>query len=185
MGSNQYIMDKSTEDNNKKSFLKEGFKGDISKHHKDSLGTTIPEVYFRKSKLSILDKIKEEVIIDAPKETKKQIVFWMRPQFRYMVAASLVFILSLTIWLQSADNNDVDENNIELLSFSDDNLINSLLVDDAEFEAFADATLINEIVIKAELSEQRIDDLFLNSLFVEDSLIDDYTDDKFLETIIL
>ena len=178
-------MGKSTENNNHKNFLKEGFKGDISKHHKESLGTTIPEGYFAKSKLSILDKIKEEVITEAPKETKKQLVFWMRPQFRYMAAASLVFILSLTIWLQSANNNNVNENNIEFLSFSDDNFINSLLLDDAEFEAFADATLINEIVIKAELSEQRMDDLFLNSLFVEDSLIDDYTGDQFLKTIIL
>ncbi|ARV14983.1 hypothetical protein [Polaribacter sp. SA4-12] len=178
-------MKKSTENNNKKNFLKEGFKGDISKHHKESLGTTIPEGYFAKSKMSILDKIKEEAIIEVPKETKKQNVFWIRPQFRYMAAASLVFILSLTIWLQSADNNNVDENNIEFLSFSDDNLINSLLIDDSEFEAFADATLINEVLIKAELSEQVMDDLFLNSLFVEDSLIDDYTDDKFLEIIIL
>ena len=178
-------MEKLTENNNKKNFLKEGFKGDISKHHKESLGTTIPEGYFAKSKMSILDKIKEEAIIEVPKETKKQIVFWMRPQFRYMAAASLVFILSLTIWLQSGGNNDIDKSNIEFLSFSGDNLINSLLIDDAEFEAFADATLINEIVIKAELSEQRMDDLFLNSLFVEDSLIDDYTDDQFLESIIL
>lgn len=178
-------MDKSTENNNHKNFLKEGFKGDLSKHHKESLGTTIPEGYFVKSKLSILDKIKEEVITEVPKETKKQIVFWMRPNFRYMAAASLVFILSLTFWLQSADTNDIDENNIEFLSFNDDNFINSLLIDDAEFDAFADATLINEIVIKAELSEQIMDDLFLNSLFVEDSLIDNYTDDQFLESIIL
>ena len=185
MGSNKYIMEKSTENKNQKNFLKEGFKGDLSKHHKESLGTTIPEGYFAKSKTAILHKIKEEAKIEAPKETKKQLVFWMRPQFRYMTAASLVFILSLTIWLQSANNNDVNENDIEFLSFSDDNLINSLLINDAEFEAFADATLINEIVIKAELSEQRMDDLFLNSLFVEDSLIDNYTDDQFLETIIL
>jgi hypothetical protein len=178
-------MEKSTENNNQKNFLKEGFKGDLSKHHKDSLGTTVPEGYFAKSKMSILDKIKEEEIKEAPKEIKKQIVFWLQPQFRYMAAASLVFILSLTIWLQSADNNKVDENNIEFLSFSDDVLINSLLVDDADLDLFADATLINEIVIKAEISEQIIDDLFLNSLFVEDSLIDNYTDDGFLETIIL
>ena len=178
-------MKKATENNNQNNFLKEGFKGGISKHHKESLGITVPDGYFSKSKISILDKIKEEVATEAPKETKKQLVFWMRPQFKYMAAASLVFILSLTFWLQSANNNDVDKNTIQFLSFSDDHLINALLVNDAEFEAFADAILINEIVIKAELTEQRMDDLFFNSLFVEDSLIDNYTDDQFLETIIL
>ncbi|KGL64202.1 hypothetical protein [Polaribacter sp. Hel1_85] len=178
-------MEKSTKNNNKKSFLKEGFKSDISKHHKEYLGTTVSEGYFAKSKMSILDKIKEEEIKEMPKTTKKQIVFWMKPQFRFMAAASVVFIFALTIWLQKADNNTINENNIEFLAFSDDVLINSLLVEDAEMDLFADATIINEILIKAELSEQKMDDLFLNSLFVEDSLIDNYTDDGFLETIIL
>ena len=178
-------MKKSTENNNKKSFLKEGFKNDISKHHKEYLGTSVPEGYFAKSKLSILDKIKEEQKLEQPIEPKKQLVFWMQPKFRYIAAASLVFILSLTIWLQSANSKDVEETNIEFLSFSDDILINSLLVEDSEMESFADNTLINEIVIKAELSEQKMDDFFINSLFVEDSLLDNYTDNRFIETIIL
>lgn len=178
-------MKKTTENTNQNNFLKGGFEDDISKHHEASLGITVPEGYFSKSKISILDNIKEEAATEAQKETRKPLVFWMRPQFKYMAAASLAFILSLTFWLQSAHNNDVDNINIEFLSFSDDNLINAVMVNDAEFEAFADAILINEIVIKAELSEQKMDDLFFNSLFIEDSLIDNYTDDQFLETIIL
>ena len=178
-------MKKSTENNNKKSFLKEGFKNDISKHHKEYLGTDIPEGYFAKSKMSILDKIKEESVSEIKTTPKKQIVFYMQPKFRYAVAASLVFILSLTIWLQSSNTKLDEDSSIELLSFSDDILINSLLVDDSELDLFADNTLINEIVIKAELSEQKMDDLFLNSLMVEDSLLDNYTDDEFIETIIL
>lgn len=178
-------MKKAPENTNQNNFLKGGFKNDISENHKASLGITVPEGYFSKSKRSILDKIKEEAASEAPKEIKKPLVFWMRPQFKYMAAASLVFILSLTFWLQSANNKDADKSSIEFLSFSDDNLINALIVNDAEFETLADAILINEIVIKAELSEQRMDDLFFNSLFVEDSLIDNYTDDQFLETIIL
>lgn len=178
-------MKKSTENNNRKSFLKEGFKGGISKHHKKYLGTEVPERYFAKSKMSILDKIKEEAITEVPKTAKKQIVFWMKPQFKYIAAASVVFIFALTTWLQKADNNTINENNIEFLAFSDDVLINSLLIEDSEMDLFVDGTLINEILIKAEVSEQKMDDLFLNSLFVEDSLIDNYTDDGFLETIIL
>ena len=164
------------------SFLNEKERNSISKHHKDFLGTTIPNNYFATSKQSILDKIKEQPT--TVKKLKKQKVFWLLPKFKYAVAASLVFIVSITIWLQNSTNNNT-QNNIELLSFNEDVLLNSLFIEDSELETFTNTTLINEVVIKAELSEQKIDDVFINSLFVEDSLIDNYTDDKFLETIIL
>tara|TARA_B110000977_G_scaffold179230_1_gene237634 strand:+ start:73 stop:609 length:537 start_codon:yes stop_codon:yes gene_type:complete len=178
-------MKKSTIKSNKQNFLEEGFKGDIFKHHKKYLGTDIPEGYFEKSKSLILNKIKENIKIEVPKKAKKQLVFWMRPQFKFMAAASLVFIFGISIWLQNATKKEVYKTNFELLSFNEDYLMNSLLVDDAEFEAFADATLIHEIVIKAEVSERKIDALFLDSLLLEDSLIDNYTSDFFLEVIIL
>ena len=178
-------MEKSTEDNNKKSFLKEGLKGGISKHHKDYLGTGVPEGYFAKSKISILDQIKEEVVIEK-EQPKKQLVFYMRPQFKYIAAASLVFILSLTIWLQNSNNQDeFDSINIETYAINDDILIESLLIEDSEVDAFTDATLFNEVVIKAELTEQRMDNLILNTLILEDSLLDNYIDYELVETVIL
>jgi hypothetical protein len=177
-------MEKSTEHNNK-NFLKEGFKGDISKHHKEYLGTEIPEGYFAKSKISILDKIKEEAIIEAASE-KKQIVFWMRPQFKYMAAASLVFILTLTVWLQNSNTTTtINEPNFELLAFSDDVLLESLLIEESDLEAFTEATLFNEVLLQAELSEQKLDNLVLDNLIIGDSLLDDYIDEGLIENIIL
>lgn len=178
-------MKKSTENNNNQSFLKEGLKGDISKHHKKYLGTDIPEGYFVKSKMSILDKIKEEHVTEDV-ISKKGKLFWMQPQFKYIAAASLVFILSLTVWLQNSSNqNDLDIINIETLAFSEDVLINSLLIEESEVDAFEDATLFNEVLVKAELSEQKLDNLILDSLFVEDTLLDDYINEGMFETIIL
>jgi hypothetical protein len=178
-------MEKSIENRNKKNFLKEGFIGDTSKKHTAYLGTTVPKGYFSKSKMSIADKIKSEVKTTTVKE-KKQVVFWMQPNIKYMAAASLVFILGFTIWLQNTNQeDDFSKTNSNMFSYSEDHLINSLFINDSEFEAFADATLINEIIIKAELSERKIDDLFLNYLFIEDSLIENYTDKNFIETIIL
>tara|TARA_R110002126_G_scaffold55819_6_gene149721 strand:- start:32588 stop:33133 length:546 start_codon:yes stop_codon:yes gene_type:complete len=181
-------MEKSKDNNNKNHFLKEGIHNDISKHHKAYLGTDIPEGYFAKSKLSILDKIKEEVK-EEPKlgaMPKKRLVFYMQPQFKYIAAASLVFMLSLTIWLQNANNQDDDHtNNIESLAFQNDVLLESLLVADEDVDAFIAATLFNEVLVKAELKEQNLDNLILDSLILEDSLLDDYMDDKFMETIIL
>jgi hypothetical protein len=178
-------MGKSAEKNNKTNFLKEGIIDGISKKHSAYLGITVPEEYFAKSKILIIDQIKSEAVASKIKE-KKQLVFWMLPNIKYIAAASLVFILGLTIWFQNTDQkDDFSKTNFELFSFSEDHLINSLFINDSEFEAFADATLINEIIIKAELSERKIDDLFLNYLFLEDSLIEIYTDKNFIETIIL
>ena len=177
-------MGKSTENNNKTGFLREGSIDDVSKKHTKYLGTEIPEGYFETSKTAILDKIKSEISVHKIKD-KKQPVLWMQPSFKYLAAASLVFIFGITVWLQNAAKKEGVNTSFELLSFNEDYLMNSLLIDDAEFEAFADATLIHEIVIKAEVSERKIDALFLNSLFVEDSLIDNYTSDFFLEAIIL
>jgi len=173
------ILNKIKSESEETQFLQD-IAADINQHHKDNLGTTIPEGYFAKSKLSILDKIKEE------QKPKKQLVFYMRPQFKYIAAASLVFILSLTVWLQNSNNqDDINNLNIDALAFSDDVLINSLLIEDSEVDAFADATLFHEVVVKAELSEQKMDNLILNSLIVEDSLLDNYIDDELLKTIIL
>lgn len=176
-------MEKSTENNSKKNFLKEGFKDDISKHHKKYLGTDIPEGYFAKSKMSILDKIKDDSTIEAP---KKQMVFWMQPKFKYIAAASLIFILSVTVWLQNSNRPaPMNEINFELFAFSDAILIESLLVDESEIEAFTNATLFNEVLVKAELSEQKLDNLVLDNLIIEDSLFDNYMDYGLIEILIL
>ena len=177
------MTNKSTENNKRQNFLEEGFKDDVFKHHNKYLGTQIPEGYFAKSKSSILNKINEDIKI---KKTKKQLVFWMRPQFKYMAAASLVFILCLTVWLQSSNKTDVlEETNFELFAFSDTILIESLLVDESEIDAFTDATLFNEILVKAEISEQKLDNLVLDSLILEDSLLNDYIDYGLIETLVL
>lgn len=175
-------MEKSTENNNNKNFLKKGLQGNIAKHHKEYLGTTVPEGYFVKSKLSILEKIKEEQkVVEAP---KKQKVLWLQPKFRY-IAAAVIFLLSLTVWLQNVNSGTEEQVNIELLSFNEDVLLNSLLIDDNQMNAYAEATLINEVVIKAELSEQKLDNLILDAMTSEDSLLDDYLGDELLENIIL
>lgn len=177
------ILNKIKSESDQTKYLKEDF-SDINQHHKEYLGTAIPEDYFTKSKLSILDKIKEEV--KEEQQPKKQLVFYMRFQFRYIAAASLVFILSLTVWLQNSNTQvDFDTPYIESFAFEDDVLIESLLIDDKDVDAFADATLFDEVVVKAELSEQKMDNLILNSLILEDSLLDDYMDEKFIEKIIL
>ena len=98
---------------------------DVSKHHQDFLGTDIPENYFAKSKLSILEKIKEE------------------QQVQFAVAASLVIIFALTIWLQNFNSTETTElTNLESIALQDDVLLESLLVDDTNIDAFTEETFL-------------------------------------------
>jgi len=159
-------------------------KSDITKHHKYYLGTEIPEDYFKKSKSSILNTIKEDALVEQ--KPKKQLVFYLRPQFKFIAAAAILFLLTLSIWLQNSESkNNFDDINIEELALEDDVLIKSLLVEDSDLDEFTDATLFNEVVVKAEIKEQKMDDLILNSLILEDSLLDNYMDEELVETIIL
>lgn len=159
----------------KGTFLDRNFtQGNIAEHHKNLLGADIPEGYFKSSKQHILDLVKEE----AP---KKQKLILLQPRFRYAIAASVVVLLSLTIWLQYLGGLDTTEFN----ELSDDALINSLFVDDTEIDAFTNDVLVSEVMVKAEISEQNIENVFMNSLFVEDSLIDDYMGKSLLENVIL
>ncbi|MDP5105412.1 MAG: hypothetical protein NWQ31_04495 [Polaribacter sp.] len=178
-------MEHTSENNGKKNFLEGGLKGAISKHHKKYLGTEIPENYFATSKLSILDKIKsEEIKVAVP--PKKQLVFWMKPSFKYMAAASIILLFGLTIWMQNLETPaTIHKITIDEVAYSNDVLLESLLIEESELETFTNATLFQEVVVKAELSEQKLENLILNTLIVEDSLLDDYIDDKFIETIIL
>lgn len=179
------MMEKYTKNNSEQTFLKRGFKGDMSKHHKDYLGTDIPKGYFLKSKLSILNTIKSVESVEEIK-SKKQLVFWMHPPFKYIAAASLIFIVGISVWLQNVNTtNTVYKPNFELLAFSEDVLVNSLFLEDSEVDAFTEATLFNEVLVKAELSEQKLDNLIFNSFIIEDSLLDDYMDNKFIETLVL
>nr|WP_298992288.1 hypothetical protein [uncultured Polaribacter sp.] len=158
-------------------------KSDITKHHKNYLGTEIPEDYFKKSKSSILNAIKEDALVEQ--KPKKQLVFYLRPQFKF-IAAAILFLLTLSIWLQNSESkNNFDDITIEELALEDDVLIKSLLVEDSDLDEFTDATLFNEVVVKAEIKEQKMDDLILNSLILEDSLLDNYMDEELVETIIL
>jgi hypothetical protein len=179
-------MENFKKNNGKQRFLKENLKSGISENHKEYLGTTVPENYFEKSKLSILDKMNQEIKTEVLEKPKKQSLFNRQPYFKYAVAASLVFIVSLTVWLQNSKNTEsFNEVNLEEFAFQDDVLINSLLIEDSEIDAFADAILFSEIFVKVEMYEQKIDNLIFNSLILEDSLLDDYMDDNLIETIIL
>ena len=179
-------MIKSTTDNNQQQFLKEDFEDGISKHHKNYLGTEVPEGYFVKSKTSILHRIKSQSNKEIIEKSNNQSVFLMQSRFKYMAAASLVFILSLTVWLQNSNKTEVvNEPYSESLIFSDTVLIESLLVEENEVDAFADITLFREILVKSELFEQKIENLVFENLILEDSLIHNYLDDGLIETIIL
>ncbi len=165
-------------------FLKDDtHKKELAQEHKDYLGMDIPDNYFSKSKNDILKRLPME-------NEKKRTVFGLKPFIAYPIAASIVLLIGITMWMQN-DTTKINPKitNIETInSFdidSDDFLVSSLLIDDDKMDAFMDDFIMNEILVEAELSEQQLDNLFINSLFVEDSLINGYIDKNLIENIVL
>lgn len=158
---------------------------DLSNLHKDKLGLEIPDGYFSKSKLDILDAIPKEM-------ENKQTLFWLKPRFAYPIAASIVLLISLTfLWQNNTPETNIDITDIEKIEIfnldfsSDDFLISSLFVEDSKMDQFVDAFIMKEIIVEADILEQKLENIFINSLFIDDSLIDNYTQNSILENMIL
>lgn len=155
----------------------------LRKQHKEMLGMDVPENYFANSRANIMKKVS-----GSAGTTQK--VFYMRPAFRYAIAAMVVLLIGLgiSLTLLSDSNPEVPISNMENLELAqmadEDIIITSLLVDDENLDVFLDQYLLDGVLVKAELNEQEFDDVFMNSLLVKDSLLDTYIDDHFIEDII-
>lgn len=150
--------------------------------HKELLGMDLPKNYFKSSKSKIMEKI-------SIPEKEKSRVFYLRPAFRYAIAASVILLLALGIYL-NYNNLNPNGNNTQPVEFlasagDQDVLINSLFVSEDHMDAFLDTYLISSVLEKAELEEQEFDNLFLNSVIENDSLIDLYIDENLIDNIIL
>ena len=160
-------------------------KGNLANLHKDKLGLEIPEGFFSKSKLDILDAIPKE-------EERKQTIFWLKPRFAYPIAASIILLISITfLWQNNTPETNLEITDIEKIEAfnidfpSDEFLVSSLFVEDSKMDQFIDAFLMKEIIVETDISEQRLENIFINSLFIDDSLIDNYTQNSILENMIL
>lgn len=157
----------------------------ITSLHRDKLGLEIPNGFFSKSKSEILNTISQD-------KEKSQTLFNLQRRYFYPIAASIIFLIGITLWLT---NNTVDTN-LELTvseqsdyldeTLSTDNfIIPSLFVDNSNMDQFLDEFIIQNVFVETAISEQNLENIFINSLFVEDLLLDDYIDESFIENIIL
>ena len=154
-----------------------------AKSHKELLGMDVPEGYFSKSKEEILKAV------SAPEKKNSRIII-LNPIIKYAIAASVVILLGLTLFIKLqtksiAPSINVNDNTEMVIMQEDQTLINSLFVDNEEIDAFLDDYVMNEIMIKAQESEMELDNMLINSLMIDDSLLDSYIDKNFVENIIL
>jgi hypothetical protein len=164
-------------------FLKEDIhKKDLAHKHKAHLGMDVPDNYFSKSKETILKSLQIE-------KEQKQTLFWLKPAIAYPIAASIVILIGIVIWMQKDTKAISPMTNTQMVQASEDAtdhfLLSSLLVEEDKLDAFMDDFIVNEILVEAELSEQQLENIFINSLFIEDSLIDSYIDENLIENIVL
>ena len=160
----------------------------LGKKHKEQLGMGVPEGYFSSSRQSILDKLSTQ----THQRKNEGMIFGLRKNWAYPLAASLLLLVSLSIWF-SREGRTNGEKSIEapvarsvyVLEESPDVLLTSLLIEEDEIGSFMDEVVINEIVVKAELSEQELENIFLNSLIEEDSSADTYLEESLIKEIVL
>lgn len=165
-------------------FLKQDSqKQNMAQEHKDYLGMDVPDDYFNKSKDNILKTL--------PMKQETRTVFGLRPNFAYPMAAAILILLGVFVWLKQDSTTQIETQivNMSEVDFSnfqtDDLLITSLMVEENEVDELLDAYILNEFVVKPDFKEQQMENLFINSLFVDDSLIDGYIDEGIFEHIIL
>ena len=121
------------------------------KKHTDELGLKIPENYFSQSKNELLAKI------TAPK--KKILVPFARNKVIWLAAASLAFILVLSLF-KSNHNFGIDE-------------IPAVVSD--TIEILKDNNVVNEFF------ESEEHDILISSLFIEDTELDEFIADYVIE----
>jgi hypothetical protein len=158
---------------------------DLEHEHKEYLGMEVPEGYFSRSKQRIMENLPFE------KEQKKQ-VFRLTRSLIYPLAASILLLVSLSVWFFNGPKVDAPgrekapvAKSLPDMEDTGDFLLTSLLVDENQIDSYVDEVVLKEVVVKAELSEQQLENMFLNSLIEDDSVVDEYLEDHLLKEIVL
>lgn len=144
----------------------DSFEKKLDEIHADELGLGMPEDYFSKSKIDILDKVHPE---------KKSNVFPLyRNKVMWFAAAGIALIVTLSVFNTStiSNINKIPEviadtvgqiKNLDLTNggfyVEDDILVASLFVDESEIDSYIDNYIIEETIIDEYIDNFLLDDL--------------------------
>lgn len=147
--------------------------------HKDELGLEVPKDYFKTSKADILNKIKEENILQ---ETP---VFTIKHILPYAIAASFIIFIGLTFFNTKTIKESMPSVVEGSFDFSDnDTSVNALFIDENNIDSYVDSNLEDTTLADIEAIDNAIDNDILNLLFETDTLIDNQLDNLVFDTII-
>jgi hypothetical protein len=167
------------------SFLKDDpSKNNLAQKHKEYLGMDVPDNYFSQSKQDILKSL-------PMTSEDKRTVFGLKPIYAYPLAASVILLLGIFIWMMQHDTNIVNTQTINVaeVDFTNmddsDVLITSLLVDDTDINTYMDEFMVEKVVVEVSQTDQQLENLFINSLLIDDSKAEDYVQKGILENFVL
>jgi len=149
----------------------DSFEKKMDKMHTEELGLGMPEDYFVKSKIDVLDKVFYE--------KKSKVIPLFRNKAMWFAAAGIALIVALSIFkpvtlstvneIPSVITDTVDQirnfdlNNAKFF-IEDDILVASLFVDDSEIDDYIDNYIIEEIIIDEYIDHFLLDDLTGDSM---------------------
>lgn len=169
----------------------------LEETHSTDLGLKIPEDYFSKSKIDILNRIKQE-------QEPKVIPFYKKKQ-NWMVAASLLFLLGLSFY--TINNGLIGQKDETILTNQPLVIENKIIKEiepvainttDSVLETIKEVSKVVETIkikknIVTKSKPQIIDEeitldqlknnLLVESLFIEDNQLNDYVTNYMLEDI--
>jgi len=138
----------------------------MDKMHTEELGLGMPEDYFEKSKIDILDKVFHE--------KKSKVIPLFRNKVTWFAAAGVALIVALTVF-KPASMSSINEiptviadtvgqiRNLDLINseffVEDDMLVASLFIDDSEIDDYIDNYIIEETIIDEYIDGFLLDDL--------------------------
>lgn len=167
----------------------------LEETHSTDLGLKIPEDYFSKSKIEILNRIK--------KEQKPKVMPFYKKKQNWMVAASLLFLLGLSFY--SINKGLISQKNETILTNQPLVIENKIIKEiepvainttDSVLETIKEVNKVVEtikvkknIVAKPQIIDEEItldqikNNLLVESLFIEDNQLNDYVTNYMLEDI--
>lgn len=155
----------------------------LNKIHKEELGLSLPEGYFAQSKNEILSKTTDH--------TKFTIDWFLPKNSIWKVAASIILILGLVVYLQFSSGTGLGTEESAIVKGVPLNEINQSLVQsdsnlgNKEVESILSPSNnpIEHQKTNADHVVQNENDILVKSLFVEEDEVDQYLENSILEDI--
>ncbi len=156
----------------------------LHKKHKSDLGYDIPDGFFKDTKATILETIKEE------KTVEKKIFFLKKPV--YQIAASVIVLFGMMFLYKIIETNnstvEIEQkivNQVEEVPNTMEDLYIESLMSEEGLDGLVDNYIITNILEETKVNVEDYEDMIIDSFLSEDSEVDEQINQFIMSEIVL